>query len=60
MVNTTLINLTAATADLSVSNFWSAVKPLTLFILGVVIYAVFVFKFYKFIARKDVFKLKTN
>lgn len=31
--------------------------PLVVFILGMVAYAVFVFKFYRFIARKDIFEL---
>ncbi|MDP3882066.1 MAG: hypothetical protein Q8Q31_04295 [Nanoarchaeota archaeon] len=32
-------------------------KPLLLFILGMVLYAVFIFKFYRFVAHRDVFKL---
>jgi len=35
-------------------------KPLAVFIIGMVIYSVFIFKFYKFIARKDIFELDLN
>lgn len=32
-------------------------RPMVVFILGVVIYAFFIFKFYRYVARRDVFKL---
>ncbi len=34
-----------------------AAKPLVVFVIGMVIYSVFIFKFYKFIATRDIFKL---
>lgn len=32
-------------------------QPLTFFVLGVVFYSVFIFKFYRFLARRDIFRL---
>lgn len=34
-----------------------AAKPLLIFVIGMVVYSVFIFKFYKFIATRDIFKL---
>ena len=34
-----------------------AAKPLVVFVIGMVVYAVFIFKFYRFIATRDIFKL---
>ncbi len=41
-------------------DFWRAydvLRPLGLFVLSIVIYGVFVFHFYRFLARKDIFRL---
>ena len=41
-------------------DFWRAydvLKPLALFVVSIVIYGVFVFHFYRFLARKDIFRL---
>lgn len=38
----------------------TVLTPLLLFVIGMVVYAVFVFKFYKFIAQKDIFKLNLH
>lgn len=35
-------------------------KPLILFVIGVAIYSIFVFTFYRFLARKEIFKLKIH
>ena len=43
--------------SLSVSEAVSLTKPLLYFILGIVIYAIFIFKFYRFVARKDIFPI---
>lgn len=32
-------------------------KPLALFVIGMSAYSIFIFRFYKFVARKDIFKL---
>ncbi len=50
-----LVNMTNAT--FSVAQAKSTTRPLLWFILGIVIYAVFIFKFYRFLARKNVFQL---
>lgn len=39
---------------------WELVKELLIFIIGIVIYSVFIFKFYRFVARKDIIKLNLN
>jgi len=52
-----MVNLITAISEFSFSGFYSTIKPMMLFVLGMLIYAVFIFKFYKFVARKDIFKL---
>ena len=50
-----LINVTSpiiATPE----NITLILKPLVTFIIGMVIYSVFIFKFYRFVAKKDIFK----
>lgn len=39
------------------SEWWTAVHPLALFIGGMVVYAIFIFSFYKHLAKKELFKL---
>ncbi|MBT3985703.1 hypothetical protein HOD38_02630 [archaeon] len=46
--------------SLNFTDALAVIKPLFFFIIGMVIYTVFVFKFYKFIARKDIFELNLN
>ncbi len=46
--NLTSVNITEA---------YDILKPLFLFVIGMTIYAIFIFKFYRFIARKDIFEL---
>lgn len=43
--------------DLSFSNWISAVKPIFLIVLTFTIYSIFIFKFYRFTAKKDIFPL---
>jgi len=52
-----LINTTALIQDFSVATATDTLKPLVFYIIGVVIYSVFIFKFYRFIARRDIFEL---
>lgn len=42
----------------SIQGAYQTLKPLAIFVAGMVIYAIFIFKFYKFLARKDIFHLK--
>ena len=35
----------------------TVLEPLIMFVIGMVVYSLFVFKFYKFISRKDIFRL---
>ena len=44
-------------SNISVSNAANALQPVVLFLIGMVVYSIFVFKFYKFISRKDIFRL---
>jgi len=43
--------------DFTFYNYLSTIKPLLFFIAGVALYSLFVFKFYKFLARRDIIKL---
>ena len=52
-----MVNATAIPELLNISNYWQVFKPLLIFVIGMVIYAVFIFKFYRFVASRDVFKL---
>lgn len=52
--NTTAFNITT---DFSIPNTIQIFKPLSLFIIGVVIYSIFIFKFYRFLGKKNIFNL---
>lgn len=56
-----LQNITSTVTDflsrLSLAEGRLVLEPLIIFIIGMVIYSIFVFKFYKFISRKDIFRL---
>ncbi|MFQ6030779.1 MAG: hypothetical protein ACE5Q6_25190 [Dehalococcoidia bacterium] len=41
--------------ELSISGAATILKPLVVFVFGMVVYAVFIFKFYRFVASKDIF-----
>lgn len=41
----------------SLQEAFNLLYPLSLFILGVVFYSVFIFRFYRFLARRDIFRL---
>ena len=43
--------------DLNWAEAYTILKPLVPFLFGVTIYSIFIYKFYKFLARKDVFEL---
>jgi len=58
MVVESITNLfTQFFGGLSIAEGRLVLEPLILFVIGMVVYSVFVFKFYKFIARRDVFKV---
>lgn len=44
-------------SSFSISEAYVILKPLILFVIGMVVYSIFIFKFYRFIARKEIFKL---
>jgi FtsH-binding integral membrane protein len=44
-------------ADLDPQVAWELLRPLAIFLGGMVVYSVFIFKFYRFLARKDIFAL---
>jgi len=44
-------------SSFNIKEAYNILKPLILFIIGMVVYSVFIFKFYRFIARKEIFKL---
>ncbi|MCX9013532.1 MAG: hypothetical protein OIN89_01845 [Candidatus Methanoperedens sp.] len=43
--------------DFTLSEGYGLLSPILLYVAGMVIYAVFIFKFYRFLARKDIFEL---
>lgn len=49
--------VSTALSSLSFSEFVTTIEPLVFFVIGLIIYTLFVFKFYKSIARKDLIKL---
>ncbi|MFC1768842.1 hypothetical protein ACFLZX_03690 [Nanoarchaeota archaeon] len=53
MVNITAINITG----LSLTEATSVLQPMLFYLLGIVIYSVFIFKFYRFLGSRDFFKL---
>lgn len=54
--NTTSTTLELLTG-LSLSEGHLVLEPLVVFVIGMVIYSVFIYKFYRFISRRDIFKL---
>ena len=55
-LNQTIATATATATD--TAQLFSTLKPLILFVLGIAIYAFFIFKFYRFLAARDILKLK--
>ena len=52
------LNLTrTALANFSLAEASTFLQPLILFVIGIAIYSIFIFKFYRFIASKNIFKL---
>ncbi len=49
--------LLAAVYSLDIASVFSLLAPLFLFVIGIAAYSIFIFHFYKFIARKDIFHL---
>ncbi len=43
--------------ELSLDTAISTIKPLSIFVVTMVVYAIFIFKFYRFIATRDIFEL---
>ncbi len=58
--NLTNISASEVFADFSFLNYFSAIKPLVVLVIGIVIYAFFIFKFYRFLARRDLLKLELH
>lgn len=50
----------AFAGTLSLQEALAALQPLILFIAGMALYSVFVFKFYKFLARREIFPLSAQ
>lgn len=43
--------------NLDWNEIFNVMKPLVLFVVGMIVYSVFIFKFYRFLSRRDIFKL---
>lgn len=56
-LNFSAVDIYSLSSSLSFSEYVTMLKPLVLFILGMVVYSVFIFKFYRFLARKDIFSI---
>ena len=41
--------------ELSMAEAITVLKPLLIFVFGMAIYAIFIFNFYRFVGRKDLF-----
>ncbi|MBN2102059.1 MAG: hypothetical protein JW716_04270 [Candidatus Aenigmarchaeota archaeon] len=54
----TLSTISGQVTGLSVGNAVTILEPLIMFAIGMIIYSVFIFKFYRFIAKREVFKIK--
>ncbi len=53
LTNTSFAELT----NISFIEYYATIKPLLFFVVGITIYALFIFKFYKFLARRDVISI---
>ena len=46
--------------DFTLSEGYGLLSPILLYVAGMVVYAVFIFKFYRFLARKNIFELELD
>jgi hypothetical protein len=53
----TVGNFSALAQNFTLTEAYSVLIPLVLFILGMVIYSIFIFKFYRFLAKREIFEL---
>jgi len=47
----------AEISSISFGEYFDIIKPLIFYIIGITIYSIFIFKFYKFISKRDLLKL---
>jgi len=52
--------LSTAIYGFSLSDMVSLWRPLIIFVLGITLYSIFIFKFYRFLARRKIFELKIH
>ena len=50
----------AGIAGFNQTEAFIVLKPFAIFLLGIVIYSIFIFKFYRFLASKDIFELNLD
>lgn len=55
-LNVTL-NQTVSSAGTGLTGFTTTIKPLLILIIGIAVYSFFVYKFYRFLAERDILKL---
>lgn len=64
MAALTNVSLTSSSlqqfTDFTLMEFIGGIRPLLVFVAGMTIYAVFVFKFYRFLSKRDIINLKTQ
>ena len=46
--------------NFSINEAFALLKPLSLFIMGIAIYSIFIFKFYRFVARREILKFNVK
>ena len=54
MIDLTFVN------ELSIAEGLNVLESLIIYVLGIALFSIFIFKFYRFLAHKDLFHLETN
>jgi hypothetical protein len=60
MANYVSMSLDFITGNFSLLEASIAIKPLIVYLIGMAIYAIFIFKFYRFVAKRDIFTFKNK
>lgn len=48
---------TSFLSNMSLAEARASLEPMIILVIGIVIYSIFIFKFYRFVARRDIFRL---
>lgn len=59
VTNISLQNLSSvALESFSASEYFALIRPLIFYIIGITLYSIFIWKFYRFLAKRDILKLQ--